>query len=84
MTGLLVGLGGYLSGYDIYEGNTYEGDTLIPFIKKISDRFSLGKPIVIADSGLLSEKNIIALEADDYEYIIGARIKNENNRVYVN
>ncbi|MDR0612007.1 MAG: hypothetical protein LBG45_00685 [Dysgonamonadaceae bacterium] len=39
MTGLLAGPGGYLSGYDIYEGNTYEGDTLIPFIKKISERF---------------------------------------------
>ena len=48
MTGLLAGPGGYLPGYDIYEGNTYEGDTLIPFIKKISERFSPGKPIVIA------------------------------------
>jgi hypothetical protein len=33
MIGLPVGLQGYLSGYDAYEGNTYEGDTLIPFIK---------------------------------------------------
>ncbi|MDR2533277.1 MAG: transposase [Tannerellaceae bacterium] len=73
---LLVGLGGYLLGYDIYEDNTYEGDMLIPFIKKISERFLLEKPVVIADSGLLSEKNIAALEADGYEYIIGSRIKN--------
>ncbi|MDR0614308.1 MAG: hypothetical protein LBG45_12765 [Dysgonamonadaceae bacterium] len=48
MTGLLAGHGGYLPGYDIYEGNTYEEDTLISFIKKINERFSLGKPIVIA------------------------------------
>ena len=77
MIGLLAGSGGYLLGYDIYAGNSYEGDTLIPFIKKISNRFSLKKPVVIADSGLLSDKNITALEADGYEYIIGARIKNE-------
>jgi transposase len=81
MIGLLVGLGGYLLGYDIYEGNTFEGDTLIPFIKKISERFSLKKPIVIADSGLLSERNIAALEDGGYGYIIGARIKNESKTV---
>ena len=34
--GLLVGLGGYAIGYDIFEGNTYEGHTLISFIEKIS------------------------------------------------
>lgn len=27
--GLLVGLGGYAIDYDIFEGNTYEGHTLI-------------------------------------------------------
>jgi transposase len=81
MIGLLVGLDGYLLGYDIYQGNTYEGDTLLPFIKNISNRFSLGKPIIIADSGLLSKKNIIALEQYGYQYIIGARIKNETKEI---
>jgi transposase len=75
--GLLVGLGGYAIGYDIFEGNTYEGHTLIPFLEKISQKFSLNKPIVIADAGLLSNDNIKALEINGYEYILGARIKNE-------
>jgi transposase len=75
--GLLVGLGGYAIGYDIYEGNIYEGDTLIPFIETISKKFNLSKPIVVADSGLLSKKNIQALDQMEYKYIIGARIKNE-------
>jgi hypothetical protein len=59
--GLLVGLGGYAIGYDIYEGNTYEGHTLIPFLEKMSQKFDLNKPVVIADSGLLSKKNIADL-----------------------
>ena len=75
--GLLVGLGGYAIGYDIFEGNTYEGHTLIPFIEKISQKFNLSKPIVIADAGLLSTDNIKALESKGYEYILGGRIKNE-------
>jgi transposase len=76
--GLLVGLGGYAIGYDIFEGNTYEGHTLIPFLENMSEKFNLGKPVVIADSGLLSKGNIIALENNGYEYILGARLKNEN------
>jgi transposase len=79
--GLLVGLGGYAIGYDIYEGNTYEGHTLIPFLEKMSRKFNLEKPVVIADSGLLSKNNIEALEENGYEYILGARIKNESEPV---
>ena len=77
--GLLVGLGGYAIGYDIFEGNIYEGHTLIPFIEKIAKKFHLKKPVVVADAGLLSDDNISALEQMSYEYIIGARIKNESN-----
>lgn len=79
--GLLVAFGGYAIGYDIYEGNIYEGETIIPFIEKISKKFNLSKPIVVADSGLLSKKNIQALEGMDYKYIIGARIKNETAEI---
>ena len=75
--GLLVGLGGYAIGYDIFEGNIYEGHTLIPFIEKISLKFNLNKPIVVADAGLLSNDNIKTLKSKGYEYIIGARLKNE-------
>jgi len=75
--GLLVGLGGYAIGYDIFEGNSYEGHTLIPFLEKMEQKFKLGKLVVIADSGLLSNDNIAALEANGYEYILGARLKNE-------
>jgi transposase len=81
LIGLLVGLGGYAIGYDIFEGNTYEGHTLIPFLETISRKFKLDKPVVIADSGLLSNKNIIALQKEGYQYIIGARLKNESDEI---
>jgi hypothetical protein len=38
--GLLVGLGGYAIGYDIFEGNSYEGHTLIPFLEKMEQKFN--------------------------------------------
>jgi hypothetical protein len=76
--GLLVSVGGYAIGYDVFEGNIYEGHTLIPFLEKMSARFSLSKPVVVADSGLLLKPNIEALEQKQYEYIIGARLKTES------
>jgi transposase len=79
--GLLVGSGGYAIGYDIFEGKIYEGHTLIPFLEKISARFNLGKPVVVGDAGLLSRDNIMALQVQGYEYIIGARLKNEPDQI---
>ena len=79
--GLLVGLGGYAIGYDIFEGSIYEGHTLIPFLEKITAKFKLERPIVVADAGLLSNDNIKALEQKNYAYIIGARLKNEPDKI---
>lgn len=79
--GLLVALGGYTIGYDIFEGNIFEGHTLIPTIEKISKKFNLSKPVVVADAGLLSSNNIKELQEKSYEFILGARIKNETTLV---
>lgn len=79
--GLLVGLEGFAIGYDIFEGNIFEGHTLLPTIQKFEKRFNLDKPVVIADAGLLSKDNITLLQANGYKYIIGARIKNETQRI---
>jgi hypothetical protein len=37
--------------------------------------------VVIADAGLLSTKNLEALQEEGYQYILGARIKNESESV---
>ena len=81
LLGLLVGLGGYAIGYDIFDGSIYEGHTLIPVIEKLSAKFNLSKPIVVADAGLLSAVNIKSLEENGYEYILGARPKSETNEI---
>ena len=79
--GLLVASGGNPIGYEIYEGNIYEGNTIVPLVKALAERFSFGKPVVVADAGLLSKKNIDALTLDGYEYIIGARPKSESENI---
>lgn len=57
MLGLLVGRGGFPIGYDIFEGNTFEGHTLIPTLEKVHKKYGFEKPVVVADAALLSKDN---------------------------
>jgi transposase len=81
LLGLLVSVDGYPLAYDIYEGNKYEGDTLLPVIEGFKTKYQLKQLTVIADAGLLSNENITKLQAGGYEYILGARIKNESTQI---
>ncbi len=81
MLGLLVGENGYPIGYELFKGNTFEGHTLIPVLEKFQEKFNLMKPIIVADSGLLSKSNIQKLKEKNYQYIIGARIKNDTDDI---
>lgn len=81
MIGLLVSNHGYPIGYQIFEGNTSETKTLIPVLESFQEKFNIGKPIIIADAALLSQKNINALNENQYEYILGGRIKNETEEI---
>ncbi len=81
MIGLLVSHHGYPIGYQIFEGNTSETKTLIPVLEAFQQKFNIGKPIIIADAALLSQKNINALKEHQYEFILGGRIKNETEEI---
>ncbi|MGI6319568.1 MAG: IS1634 family transposase [Bacteroidales bacterium] len=77
--GLLVSNGGYPLAYSIHEGNKYEGHTMLPIIRDFVSKFDLKDFIIVADSGLMNAENIKELENKNYKYIIGARIKSEND-----
>lgn len=81
MLGLLVGEGGLPIGYDIFEGNTFEGHTLLPTLRKIQEKYGFKEPIVVADAAMLSGENISKLKTARYPFIIGGRIKNESKHV---
>jgi transposase len=75
--GLLVSIGGYPLAYDIFEGNKFEGYTMLPVIESFKEKYEVENPVIIADSGMLSEDNINELTERGYEFILGARIKSE-------
>ncbi len=77
--GLLVSLNGYPLAYCIHEGNKYEGHTMMPVIEEFVSKYELDDFVIVADSGLMNEQNILDMEKNGYKYIIGAKIKNESN-----
>lgn len=79
--GLLVSKNGYPLAYDIYQGNKFEGHTLLPIINSFKSKYKIEKLTIIADSGLLSQSNIDELQTKNYEFILGARIKNQKYTV---
>jgi len=79
--GLLVSVDGYPLAYEIHEGNKFEGHTMLPIIDAFKTKYKLEKLVIVADSGLLSSSNVNDLQKKGYEFILGARIKNENQLI---
>ena len=80
--GLLVSEGGYPLSYSLFNGSQYKGFTMIPMIDDFKQRFEIGDDfVVVADSGLMTRTNLTLLQQAGYKYILGARIKNENESV---
>lgn len=75
--GLFTTLQGYPLSFEVYEGNKFEGHTLVDVLQKFQTRFELkNKPIVVADKGMLNNANIAYLENNNYKYILAYKIKN--------
>jgi transposase len=79
LLGLLVSVDGYPLAYEIFEGNKFEGHTMLPVIERFKAKYQLERLIVVADAGLLSNENITELQRKGYEYILGAKIKSEKH-----
>ncbi len=81
LLGLLVSENGYPLDYEIFEGNTFEGHTMLPVIEAFKAKYKMQQLVVVADAGLMSNKNINELLDKQYEFIIGGRIKNETKQL---
>lgn len=76
VVGLLVTHQGFPLMHEVYKGNTFEGHTFLDVVKSFQNRHPETKPIIVADAAMLSSQNMQALEAEGYQYIVGARLAN--------
>lgn len=79
--GLLVGTDGYPLAYQIHEGNKFKGHTMLPIIDAFKVKYNINNLVIVADSGLISASNINELQEKEYEFILGAKIKNESKEL---
>ncbi len=78
---IMVTSSGLPVGYELYEGNKFEGHTLSDALQRLHSKYNINKVIFVADAGLLSKDNINVLRAHNEQFIVGARIKNMSNDV---
>jgi transposase len=72
--GLLLNTTGVPLGFEVYPGNTFEGNTLQGIVEKMRKKFRIRRMIFVADRGLFSNKNLEFLRADDGEFIVGCKL----------
>lgn len=81
LIGLLVSSEGFPVAYEIYDGNEFEGHTLIPSISNFQQKYKIETLTVVADAAMISVDNIKALKTSKLHYIVGARIKNLSKKL---
>lgn len=74
--GLIVTKEGFPVAYELFEGNTFEGETFIPTICSFIDTYTVGNLTVVADAAMISLSNIQKLVENSLFYIVGARVAN--------
>jgi transposase len=73
---LMVSKEGFPVAYEVFSGNTFEGNTIIPVIKDFINRNGVSKFTVVADAAMISAENIQKLTQNNINYIVGARLGN--------
>jgi transposase len=72
--GLISTRSGFPVMHEVFEGNTFEGKTMLKVIQRFQERVGETKPVIVADAGMLSKDNMLKLENEGYRYIVGARL----------
>jgi hypothetical protein len=72
--GLLVDPSGFPLEVHCFEGNTAETSTLLPVLEAFRERHQGADLVVVADAGMLSAKNLNAIEDAELSFIVGSRI----------
>ena len=73
--GLLLDCEGRPIGYDLFPGNTFDGNTLKKALEKLQERFHIRKVIIVADRGINSKLNLKKILDKGYSYIFASRLK---------
>lgn len=63
---------------ELWPGNTTDVTTLIPIVDRLWRRFKIRKVCIVADRGMIRQETIDDLEEQHWPYILGARMRKQN------
>ncbi|MEK7778311.1 MAG: IS1634 family transposase [Chloroflexota bacterium] len=63
---------------ELWPGNQADSKALLPVVDKVRQRFGLQRVCWVADRGMISQATIAGLEARKLEYVLGARMRRQN------
>ena len=63
---------------ELWPGNTTDVTTLIPIVDRLWRRFAIRRVCIVADRGMVSQNTITDLEQQGWPYILGARMRRQN------
>ena len=73
--GLFMDTNGLPITYGLFSGNTLDKQTLIPMMGEITDKYSLGRIVVVADRGMITGDNIAQTILDGNGYVLSYSIR---------
>jgi transposase len=73
VVGLLVDRQGFPLEVGCFEGDHAETRTIVPIVKAFAKRHQITDTVVVADAGMLSGKNLTALDAEQLRFIVGSK-----------
>jgi hypothetical protein len=71
--GLLTTASGFPLDVHLFEGNKAETKTLVPVLTAFRDRHKVEDVVVVADAGMLSAANLLALEDAGFDFIVASK-----------
>ena len=66
---------GFPLWYDLFPGNTFEGHTLVPVLRRCMETFSPRQTVVVADRAMFTEENLREAEGAGCSFVVGAKLR---------
>ncbi|HNW26831.1 MAG TPA: IS1634 family transposase [Candidatus Gastranaerophilaceae bacterium] len=83
LVALLVTKEGFPIAYEVFPGNTFEGHTILPVVQNFILKNQVKEFTVVADAAMISAGNIRQLTESNINYIVGARLGNISNELFL-
>ncbi|HRN49651.1 MAG TPA: IS1634 family transposase [Niabella sp.] len=70
LVALMVTKEGFPIAYEIFSGNTFEGHTIIPVVRKFVEKNKIKKFTIVADAAMISDDNVKELIENEIHYTV--------------